>query len=309
MRVVMGISDRVTRPRPRREDRRGHAGRGPPQPDASSRPTWSPSDVTPPRPAAAAERPAALSDRASTARRPTRARCSSWTTSTRTTATSTRSSGISMTVERGEIVTLIGANGAGKTTTLKTISRAAPPAPGTVSFEGRDISKIAGPRARPGRDRPGARRPPDLLPDDGPREPPDGRVHPRSQARSSPTSSACSRCSRGSRERIGQLGGTLSGGEQQMLAIGRALMSRPHCSCSTSRRWASPRSSSSRSSRRSARSTPRARRSCSWSRTPSRRSSIANRGYVLQTGEVRLTGPASELHQNEMVRKAYLGEQ
>ena len=75
------------------------------------------------------------------------------------------------------------------------------------------------------------------------------------------------------KERMHQRGGTLSGGEQQMLAIGRALLARRGCCCSTSRRWVSHRSWSSRSSRRSSRSTvPRASPSCWSSRTRTRRS-------------------------------------
>ena len=97
--------------------------------------------------------------------------------------------GVTIEVKRGEIVTLIGANGAGKTTTLKTVCGLLHPRQGTVTFDGQDVSRTAahdlvraGHRACPGGS-------PDLLPADGPREPPDGRLHPRSPRRSTRTSS------------------------------------------------------------------------------------------------------------------------
>ena len=88
--------------------------------------------------------------------------------------------GVALTVDEGEIVTLIGANGAGKTTTLKTISGLLHPRSGEVRFEGKDIVQGCRPTSssRHGH-RPRARGPPHLRPDDGPREPPDGRLHPR----------------------------------------------------------------------------------------------------------------------------------
>jgi len=103
--------------------------------------------------------------------------------------------GISVVVNEGEIVTLIGANGAGKTTTLKTISGLRPISSGSITFDGQDISKMAA------HDRVRSEIATDLE-----------RIYdlfPRLK------------------ERAGQAGGTLSGGEQQMLAIGRALMARP----------------------------------------------------------------------------------
>ena len=97
--------------------------------------------------------------------------------------------GVTIEVNRGEIVTLIGANGAGKTTTLKTICGLLHPRQGTVTFDGTGRLEDGRPRARPGRDRARPGGPPDLLPADGPREPPDGRLHPASQRRSTRTSS------------------------------------------------------------------------------------------------------------------------
>ena len=90
--------------------------------------------------------------------------------------------GINLEVYRGEIVTLIGANGAGKTTTLKTISGLLHPRRGNVEFNGKDVSKRAAHDLVRAGHRPRPRRAPDLLAADGPREPPDGRVHPRPKA-------------------------------------------------------------------------------------------------------------------------------
>jgi branched-chain amino acid transport system ATP-binding protein len=134
--------------------------------------------------------------------------------------------GISLTVEQGEIVTLIGANGAGKTTTLKTISGLLHPRTGQVLFEGQDVSRTAA----------------HALVRSGIGQSPEGRrifsrmtVHEnllmgaftRNLAETGPDIERVFTLFPRLRERIDQLGGTLSGGEQQMLAIGRAMMSRP----------------------------------------------------------------------------------
>jgi branched-chain amino acid transport system ATP-binding protein len=133
--------------------------------------------------------------------------------------------GISLTVEEGEIVTLIGGNGAGKTTTLKTISGVRPLSAGQVLFEGQDLAGVP------------AHRRVEL----GMSQAPEGRaIFPGMSVSENLEMGAYVR--RGPldddfervfqlfprlRERRTQLGGTLSGGEQQMLAIGRALMARP----------------------------------------------------------------------------------
>src|SRR6516164_1241463 len=132
--------------------------------------------------------------------------------------------GISLSVEEGEVVTLLGANGAGKTTTLRTISGLIHPSAGTVTFEGQVISGL----------------PPHQIVGLGIGHVPEGR-------RIFPDMSVVENLEMGAYQRRGslsadiehvfelfpeldprrkQLGGTLSGGEQQMLAIGRALMSR-----------------------------------------------------------------------------------
>ena len=136
--------------------------------------------------------------------------------------------GISFTVGEGEIVTLIGANGAGKTTTMRTISGVRSVAQGSVKFEGKDITKMA----------------PHERVKLGICQAPEGRgIFPGMTVRENLDMGTYVRGGNAAekaadlehvfhlfprlQERITQLGGTLSGGEQQMLAIGRALMSRP----------------------------------------------------------------------------------
>ena len=135
--------------------------------------------------------------------------------------------GISLTVGEGEIVALIGANGAGKTTTMRAISGLRPVAQGSIKFDGRDITRL---RA-------------DLRVVRGVSQSPEGRgIFPGMTVRENLEMGAYTRRNRGEitedmeraftlfprlKEREKQVGGTLSGGEQQMLAVGRALMSRP----------------------------------------------------------------------------------
>jgi branched-chain amino acid transport system ATP-binding protein len=135
--------------------------------------------------------------------------------------------GISLTVGEGEIVALIGANGAGKSTTMRAISGLRPVAQGTIRFDGQDITKL---RA-------------DLRVVRGVSQSPEGRgIFPGMTVRENLEMGAYTRRNRAEitqdmdrvftlfprlQEREKQVGGTLSGGEQQMLAVGRALMSRP----------------------------------------------------------------------------------
>ncbi|MGK5684511.1 ABC transporter ATP-binding protein [Actinoplanes sp. URMC 104] len=135
--------------------------------------------------------------------------------------------GISLTVGQGEVVALIGANGAGKSTTMRAISGLRPVSQGTIRFDGEDITKL---RA-------------DLRVVRGVSQSPEGRgIFPGMSVRENLEMGAYTRRSRSEidedmeraftlfprlKEREKQAGGTLSGGEQQMLAVGRALMSRP----------------------------------------------------------------------------------
>jgi branched-chain amino acid transport system ATP-binding protein len=215
--------------------------------------------------------------------------------------------GISMRVEAGEIVTLIGANGAGKTTTLKTISGLLHPRKGTVTFEGADVSKTAAHN----------------LVRKGIGHAPEGRrifgrmsvlenlqmgAFTRDQSTIGPDIDRVMGLFPRLRERTHQLGGTLSGGEQQMLAIGRALMSEPRLllldepslglsPILVQQIFAIIREINGQGTT-----------ILLVEQNALQALSIANRAYVLQTGRVVLTGSADEVKANESVRKAYLGE-
>jgi branched-chain amino acid transport system ATP-binding protein len=216
--------------------------------------------------------------------------------------------GITIEVHKGEIVTLIGANGAGKTTTLKTISGILHPKVGHVRFEGKDISKV----------------PAHKLVEQGIGQAPEGRrifsrltvlenlqmgAFTRNQAEIGPDIDRVMTLFPRLRERTGQLGGTLSGGEQQMLAIGRALMSRPRVllldepSLGLSPILVQQVFETIKDINSQGTSILLVEQNALQALT------IAQRGYVLQTGEVVLAGAASDLIKNEMVRKAYLGEE
>jgi branched-chain amino acid transport system ATP-binding protein len=215
--------------------------------------------------------------------------------------------GISLDVHKGEIVTLIGANGAGKTTTLKTISGLLHPRAGTVRFEGNDISHVAAFRLVVG----------------GIGHAPEGRrIFPRLTVLENLQMGGFTRKPAEIREdldrvytlfprlqeRAGQRGGTLSGGEQQMLAIGRALMARPRVllldepSLGLSPILVQQIFSIIREINGQGTTILLVEQNALQALT------VAHRGYVLQTGHVVLSGEASVLREDEMVRKAYLGE-
>jgi branched-chain amino acid transport system ATP-binding protein len=215
--------------------------------------------------------------------------------------------GISLEVRRGEIVTLIGANGAGKTTTLKTISGLLHPRQGTVKFEGRDISRTAAHQ----------------LVRAGIGHSPEGRrIFSRLTVLENLKMGAFTRAQNDIqgdldhvfelfprlKERIGQRGGSLSGGEQQMLAIGRAMMARPRVllldepslglsPILVQQIFAIIQEINSRGTT-----------ILLVEQNALQALIVANRGYVLQTGQVALSGASADLRENEMVRKAYLGE-
>ena len=215
--------------------------------------------------------------------------------------------GVSLTVGRGEIVTLIGANGAGKSTTLKTISGLIHPRQGTVTFEGRDISRTPAHR----------------LVHDGIGHAPEGRrIFTRMSVYENLLMGAFTRDLKTVqpdvdrvmtlfprlRERTHQLGGTLSGGEQQMLAIARALMSEPKVLLLDEPSLGRAPSRGSQVVWNIPQMTALGRTVLLVEQNALQALSIAHRAYVLQTGRVVLTGPADEVKNNESVRKAYLGE-
>ena len=215
--------------------------------------------------------------------------------------------GISITVNRGEIVTLIGSNGAGKTTTLKTISGLLHPRAGTVHFDGRDISRVEA----------------HMLVRAGIGHAPEGRrIFSRLTVLENLQMGAFTRKLKDIgpdiervmdlfprlRERTHQAGGTLSGGEQQMLAIARALMSQPRVLLLDE-----PSLGLSPILVQQVFATIKEINAQGMTvllveQNALQALSIAHRGYVLQTGRVALSGPADHLRQDESVRKAYLGE-
>jgi branched-chain amino acid transport system ATP-binding protein len=215
--------------------------------------------------------------------------------------------GISLEVRQGEIVTLIGANGAGKTTTLKTISGLLHPARGTVTFQGRDVTHT----------------PPHRMVRDGIAQAPEGRrIFSRLTVLENLQMGGYTRTGREVAENVehvyslfprlaersGQRGGTLSGGEQQMLAIGRALMTRPKVllldepSLGLSPILIQQIFAIIREINANGTTVLLVEQNALQALE------VANRGYVLQTGRVILADTAANLAANEDVRKAYLGE-
>ena len=215
--------------------------------------------------------------------------------------------GISLRVGQGEVVTLIGANGAGKTTTLKTISGLLHARQGTVRFEGDDITKVEAHK----------------LVERGIGHAPEGRrifsrltvlenlqmgAFSRPKANIQPDVDRVFALFPRLKERTGQLGGTLSGGEQQMLAIGRALMSEPRMLLLDEPSLGLAPILVAQVFETIKEINTQGTTVLLVEQNALQALSIADRGYVLQTGEVVLSGTGEELRQNETVRKAYLGE-
>jgi branched-chain amino acid transport system ATP-binding protein len=215
--------------------------------------------------------------------------------------------GIDVEVREGEIVTLIGSNGAGKTTTLKTISGLLHPRTGSVSFRGKDISKT----------------PAHQLVQEGIAQAPEGRRifsrltvlenlqmggYTRSRAEVADNIEHVYGLFPRLRERASQKGGTLSGGEQQMLAIGRALMTRPRVLLLDEPSLGLAPILVQQIFGIIQEINSRGITILLVEQNAIQALKIANRGYVLQTGEVVLSGSAGDLRENETVRKAYLGE-
>jgi branched-chain amino acid transport system ATP-binding protein len=215
--------------------------------------------------------------------------------------------GMDLEVGHGEIVTLIGANGAGKTTTLKTISGLLHPREGSVWFEGEDISKTAAHE----------------LVRKGIGHAPEGRrIFSRLTVAENLQMGGFTRSSAERKvdlervlglfprlqERLAQKGGTLSGGEQQMLAIGRALMSRPRLLLLDEPSLGLAPILVQQIFDIIKEINGQGTTILLVEQNALQALNVANRGYVLQTGKVTLADTAAALAANEDVRRVYLGE-
>jgi len=215
--------------------------------------------------------------------------------------------GISLSVNQGEIVTLIGSNGAGKSTTLRTIQGINRPRSGSIIFEGEALEKL----------------PAHEIAFRGVAQSPEGRmIFPRMTVLENLEMGAYARKDKVNltddldrvfnlfprlKERVTQKGGTLSGGEQQMLAMGRALMAHPRIllldepSMGLSPLLVELIFDIIQTINKEGVTILLVEQNALMALT------IANRGYVIQTGEIILADEASKLKENEMVRKSYLG--
>jgi branched-chain amino acid transport system ATP-binding protein len=215
--------------------------------------------------------------------------------------------GISLTVGKGEIVTLIGSNGAGKSTTLRTISGIIQPRQGEVLLEGKRIDHV------PAHD----------VVKRGVLQSPEGRrIFPRLSVRENLEMGAFSRNDTDQivgdmervfnlfprlRERTNQKGGTLSGGEQQMLAIGRAMMGRPRVLLLDEPSMGLAPVLVEQIFEIVKEINAQGTTILLVEQNALMALAIAHRGYVLQTGQIVLADTAQRLSENEMVQKAYLG--
>ena len=217
--------------------------------------------------------------------------------------------GISLEVYEGEIVTLIGANGAGKSTTLRSINGLNHPRDGTITFQGRNITDT----------------PPHQIVRMGISQSPEGRhIFPRMTVLENLEMGAYQREDRSAisedldrvytlfprlKERISQKAGTMSGGEQQMLAMGRALMARPKLllldepSMGLAPIFVEKIFEIIREINQQGTPILLVEQNALMALD------TANRGYVLETGHVALADDAKALRDNEQVRKTYLGEE
>jgi branched-chain amino acid transport system ATP-binding protein len=218
--------------------------------------------------------------------------------------------GINIEVKQGEIVCLIGSNGAGKSTTLMTISGILKPSLGSIQFEGKTINGI----------------PPHRIVKMGISQVPEGRrIFPKLTVKENLEMGAYTKFKVQSskfkvqldkiyelfpvlKERHKQLGGTLSGGEQQMLAIGRALMSSPKLllldepSLGLAPIIVSKIFKTIKEVNREGVTVLLVEQNARAALK------LSNRGYVLENGRVAMQGKGEDLMNNEEVRKAYLGE-
>ncbi|OQX30266.1 MAG: branched-chain amino acid ABC transporter ATP-binding protein [Candidatus Sedimenticola endophacoides] len=216
--------------------------------------------------------------------------------------------GISLEINQGEIITLIGANGAGKSTTLMTISGITPPRTGRIRFEGRQIQGMS----------------PDRIVTMGIGQVPEGRrIFPQLSVQENLDLGAFPRADKAAirqdleyvfhlfpilSERRHQAGGTLSGGEQQMLAMSRALMARPKLLLLDE-----PSMGLApliiRQIFEIVEQINREQNTTIFlvEQNANLALQIAHRGYVIENGRIALTDSAANLLRNEAVQKAYLG--
>ena len=198
--------------------------------------------------------------------------------------------GISFEVNQGEVIALIGANGAGKTTTLHTVTGLISPKSGQVLFEGKDITKRVFA---------------ELSVYENLRM---GAYTRKDKAEIEETLKSVYKRFPRLQERKNQMAGTLSGGEQQMLAMGRALMSKPRIilmdepSMGLSPIMVNEIFDIIRAVSESGTTVLLVEQNAK------KALSIADRAYVLETGKIVLSGDAKELLEDDSIKKAYLGE-
>ena len=214
--------------------------------------------------------------------------------------------GISFNVNEGEIVTLIGANGAGKSTTLNTISGLLKSKTGSISFMGEDLAKV----------------PPHKIVDRGLVMVPEGRrIFMQLTVEENLEMGAYTQDPKGIKksleevydlfprlkERTWQLGGTLSGGEQQMLAMGRALMAKPKLIMLDEPSMGLAPLLVDHIFEIIEKLHKNGATILLVEQNAQAALSVADRAYVLETGKVTLSGTGKELLTNEAVKRAYLG--
>jgi branched-chain amino acid transport system ATP-binding protein len=215
--------------------------------------------------------------------------------------------GISMQIEEGEIVTLLGANGAGKSTTLKTISGLLKPTSGYVRFQGEDITRLS----------------PHQIVQRGIAHAPEGRaVVPHFTVRENLMVGAYTEKKKENiskslqkvfeqfpilRERLKQVAGTLSGGEQQMLSIGRAMMSNPRILMLDEPSLGLAPIITEQIFEIIKRINTLKTAILLVEQNAYAALEFSHRGYILEVGAITLKGGSQELKENEEVKKKYLG--
>jgi branched-chain amino acid transport system ATP-binding protein len=216
--------------------------------------------------------------------------------------------GVSLRVKAGEIVTLIGANGAGKSTTLRAINGLNRPRQGSIRFQGDDITET----------------PPHKIVKNGIAQSPEGRrLFPRMSVTENLEMGAFQRTDKENfaadmdrvfelfprlQERRTQRAGTMSGGEQQMCAIGRALMARPKLLLLDEPSMGLAPIFVERIFETVIEVNKQGTPVLLVEQNALMALDVAQRAYVMETGRIALEGPAAELKTNERVRQTYLGE-